>query len=47
MPKIVEKMSKIYSPNFNLNKRRKSQVKYIIYHYTGMKSEKECNQKTY
>ena len=36
------KMSKIYSPNFNLNKRRKSQVKYIIYHYTGMKSEKEA-----
>ena len=42
MPKIVEKMSKIYSPNFNLNKRRKSQVKYLIYHYTGMKSEKEA-----
>lgn len=40
MPKIVEKMSKNYSPNFSLNKRRKSQVKYLIFHYTGMKSEK-------
>tara|TARA_Y100001935_G_C17274060_1_gene493621 strand:- start:129 stop:845 length:717 start_codon:yes stop_codon:yes gene_type:complete len=42
MLKFVEKMSKNYSPNFNLNKRSKSQVKYLIYHYTGMKSEKEA-----
>ena len=39
MRKIVEKMSINYSPNFNLNKRSASKVKYLIFHYTGMKSE--------
>ena len=39
MPKSVEKMSINYSPNFNLKKRSVSKVKYIIFHYTGMKSE--------
>ena len=29
-----------YSPNFDLKKRDKSKIKYLIYHYTGMKSEK-------
>ncbi len=28
-----------YSPNFDLKKRRKKQIKFIIFHYTGMKSE--------
>ena len=28
-----------YSPNFNLKKRRSNQIKFIILHYTGMKSE--------
>ena len=40
MHKNVEKMSKYYSPNFNLKKRSISKVKYLIFHYTGMKSEK-------
>ena len=40
MPKSVEKMSLNYSPNFNLKKRSYSKVKYLIFHYTGMKSEK-------
>ena len=40
MPKSVEKMSLNYSPNFNLKKRSFSKVKYLIFHYTGMKSEK-------
>ena len=40
MRKIVEKMSINYSPNFNLKKRSFSKVKYLIFHYTGMKSEK-------
>ena len=39
MRKSVEKMSINYSPNFNLKKRSVSKVKYIIFHYTGMKSE--------
>ena len=42
MQKNVEKMSINYSPNFNLNKRSISKVKYIIFHYTGMKSEIEA-----
>ena len=39
MQKIGEKMSINYSPNFNIQKRGVSKVKYIIFHYTGMKSE--------
>ena len=37
--KIVEKMSINYSPNFDLKKRTSSKVKYLIFHYTGMRSE--------
>ena len=39
MLKNVEKMSLNYSPNFYLKKRSISKVKYLIFHYTGMKSE--------
>ena len=39
MHKNVEKMSINYSPNFNLKKRTRSKVKYLIFHYTGMRSE--------
>ena len=28
-----------YSPNFNRKKRPSKQIKFIIFHYTGMKSE--------
>ncbi len=31
-----------YSPNFDKKKRAKKQVKFIIIHYTGMKSEKKA-----
>ena len=34
-----------YSPNFNLKKRQKKQVRFIILHYTGMKSEKTAINK--
>ncbi len=30
-----------YSPNFELKKRRKNQIQFLILHYTGM--EKETN----
>ena len=40
MQKNVEKMSINYSPNFNTKKRSRSKIKYLIFHYTGMKSEK-------
>jgi len=31
-----------YSPNFDLKKRKPDQIKFIIFHYTGMKSESEA-----
>ena len=34
------KLTKNYSPNFNPSKRLKKKIKFIIIHYTGMKSEK-------
>ena len=40
MQKNVEKMTINYSPNFDVKKRNKNKIKYLIYHYTGMKNEK-------
>ena len=40
MQKNVEKMTMNYSPNFNLKKRRKNKIKYLIFHYTGMKNDR-------
>ena len=34
------KTSLNYSFNFDLKKRKKKQIKFLIYHYTGMKSER-------
>ena len=31
-----------YSPNFIQKKRKKKQIKFIIFHYTGMKKESEA-----
>ena len=31
-----------YSPNFNSKKRKSKQIKFIIFHYTGMKSESDA-----
>ena len=31
-----------YSPNFNLRKRSKKQIRFILFHYTGMKNEKSA-----
>ena len=39
MLKNVEKMTLNYSPNFDLKKRDKFKIKYLIFHYTGMVSE--------
>ena len=33
------KLTLNYSPNFNSKKRRKKDVRFIILHYTGMRSE--------
>ena len=40
MQKNVEKMTINYSPNFDLKKRDKNKINYLIYHYTGMKNDK-------
>ena len=40
MQKNVEKMTTSYSPNFDPEKRDKNKIKYLIYHYTGMKNDK-------
>ena len=34
-----------YSPNFDLYKRKNNQIKFLIFHYTGMKNEKESIKK--
>ena len=34
-----------YSPNFNLIKRLKKKIKFIIIHYTGMKTESAAIKK--
>ena len=36
---MAYKISLNYSPNFDSKKRKKNQIKYLIFHYTGMKSE--------
>ena len=40
MQKNVEKMTTNYSPNFDTKKRDKNKIKYLIYHYTGMKNDR-------
>ena len=34
-----------FSPNFDAKKRKKSEIKFIVFHYTGMKSEKKALDK--
>ena len=38
-------MSTNYSQNFDIQKRSKKNIKYIIYHYTGMKTDKSAIRK--
>ena len=42
MQKNVQKMTVNYSPNFDLKKRDKSKIKFLIFHYTGMRSDKSA-----
>ncbi len=39
MSKLIKNTTLNYSPNFNLKKRRPRDIKFIIFHYTGMKNE--------
>jgi N-acetylmuramoyl-L-alanine amidase len=34
-----------YSPNFNSNKRKPNKIKFLIFHYTGMKKESDAIKK--
>ena len=45
MPKLSLNTTLNYSPNFDLKKRKPNQIKFIIFHYTGMKSEKQAIDK--
>ena len=42
MPKSQMNTTLNYSPNFDLKKRSVKEVKFIIYHYTGMKKENQA-----
>ena len=42
MPKLSINTTINYSPNFDLKKRNLSKIKFIIFHYTGMKREKDA-----
>ncbi len=39
------KIQTIYSPNFDLKKRKKKNIEFLIFHYTGMKYEKDAINK--
>ena len=39
------KIREIYSPNFDSNHRKSKTIRFLIFHYTGMKKEKEAIQK--
>ena len=34
-----------YSPNFDLKKRKNTNIDFLIFHYTGMKNEKDAINK--
>ena len=42
---MAYKTSLNYSINFDSKKREKKEIKFIIFHYTGMKSEKAAIKK--
>ena len=42
MPKSSADTTLNYSPNFDVKKRRLIEIKFIIFHYTGMKKEKQA-----
>ncbi len=42
---MLKNLRKIYSPNFNINKRKAKDIKFVILHYTGMKDERLAIEK--
>ena len=45
MPKLSIDTTQNYSPNFNAKKRQPKNIKFIIFHYTGMKKENDAINK--
>ena len=45
MSKLIINTTLNYSPNFDSKKRKVNEIKFIIFHYTGMKNEKEAISK--
>ena len=45
MSKLTINTTANYSPNFDVKKRNFRQIKYIIFHYTGMKNENDAIKK--
>ncbi len=45
MPKLIKNTTLNYSPNFDQKKRRPKEIKFIIFHYTGMKKESQAINK--
>ena len=39
---MLGKIVSNYSPNFTTNKRIKKNIKYLVFHYTGMSSESKA-----
>ena len=42
MRKLIINTTLNYSPNFDPKKRNKKQIKFIIFHYTGMRKEADA-----
>ena len=42
MLKLKLNTTRNYSPNFDLKKRKFKNIKFLVFHYTGMKSEKKA-----
>ena len=42
MPRMSMDTTLNYSPNFYIKKRKPNQIKFIIFHYTGMKKDSEA-----
>ena len=41
MPKLKLNTTSNYSPNFDVKKRNPQEIKFLIFHYTGMKNEED------
>ena len=39
---MLDNLKRIYSPNFEIKKRKPKSIEFIIIHYTGMKKEKDA-----